>query len=145
MALAEGVVAALTVAVAVAVGVSVVPRPPRLEGERWFKTMLAAAAPSAAGWLAWHPAVQRVPASELDLALDVLDHREDRIVALDRMIHPSVTPGLGKIALPLRLLEFRVEVGQLLAEAIQFLLARRPLHVSDLVTRFISSSVRTSR
>jgi hypothetical protein len=60
-------------------------------------------------------AVQRVPASELDLALDVLDHREDRIVALDRMIHPTVPPSLGKVALPLRLLEFCVEVGQLLA------------------------------
>ena len=85
--------------------------------------------------------MQRVAPSEFDLALDVLDHREDRIVALDRMVHPSVPPRLGKVALPLRLLEFRVEVGQLLAEAIQFLLARRPLHVSALVARFISSRV----
>lgn len=60
MALAEGVVAALTAAVAVAVGVGVVPRPPRLEGERWFKAMLAVAAPEAADTIAWRPGVRRV-------------------------------------------------------------------------------------
>lgn len=86
-------------------------------------------------------AVQRVAPSELDLALDVLDHREDRIVALDRMIHPTVPPSLGKVALPLRLLEFRVEVGDLLSQTVERLLARAPLHVSPFVARFISSTV----
>lgn len=85
--------------------------------------------------------VQRVSPSELDLTFDVLDHREDRIVALDRMIHPTVPPSLGEVALPLRLLEFRVEVGNLLAQTGERLLARAPLHVSPFVARFISSTV----
>lgn len=88
-----------------------------------------------------HPTVQSVPSSEFDLALDVLDHREDRIVALDRMIHPTVPPSLGKVALTLRLLKFRVEVGDLLSQTVERLLARAALHVSPFVARFISSTV----
>jgi hypothetical protein len=52
-----------------------------------------------------------VASTELDLALDVLDHCHHGIVALDGMIQPSPSALLGQIALPLRLMHLRVEVG----------------------------------